>query len=269
MQPKRASCWWRQNGRRWKGWCAALAVGESPCFARCCPSGSCWSASGVAVGALNNAASNGGNTAATYPYDGVAGGPAAMTTGQTTIGTVATVGGGASSGGFPGGAGLIPAQGGMALPERTIDVDSETDSNHDTALTLACAGGHEELVELLINRGANIEHKDKKGFTPLILAATAGHEKVVDTLLRNGAELEAQSERTKDTPLSLACSGGRYEVVELLLSMNANREPRSVSYCRPLCLAASGGYVNIIKLFCCNTERRLTLVLAANWAFHR
>lgn len=40
---------------------------------------------------------------------------------------------------------------------------SQTESNHDTALTLACAGGHEELVSVLIARGANIEHRDKKG----------------------------------------------------------------------------------------------------------
>ncbi|XP_059621039.1 ankyrin repeat and KH domain-containing protein mask isoform X3 [Phlebotomus argentipes] len=133
-------------------------------------------------------------------------------------------------------------------PDKTIDVDSETDSNHDTALTLACAGGHEDLVELLISRGANIEHRDKKGFTPLILAATAGHDKVVEALLKYGAEMEAQSERTKDTPLSLACSGGRYEVVELLLNIGANKEHRNVSDYTPLSLAASGGYVNIIKL---------------------
>lgn len=43
-----------------------------------------------------------------------------------------------------------------------MDVDGETDSNHDTALTLACAGGHEDLVELLLSRGADIEHRDKK-----------------------------------------------------------------------------------------------------------
>ncbi|XP_064416489.1 ankyrin repeat domain-containing protein 17 [Latimeria chalumnae] len=129
-----------------------------------------------------------------------------------------------------------------------IDIDAQTESNHDTALTLACAGGHEELVQTLLERGANIEHRDKKGFTPLILAATAGHVGVVEILLDNGADIEAQSERTKDTPLSLACSGGRQEVVELLLGRGANKEHRNVSDYTPLSLAASGGYVNIIKI---------------------
>lgn len=142
-------------------------------------------------------------------------------------------------------AGAVAAQ---APNDKSIDVDSETDSNHDTALTLACAGGHDELVKLLLSRQANIEHRDKKGFTPLILAATAGHTKVVEVLLQFGADMEAQSERTKDTPLSLACSGGRYDVVELLLNVGANKEHRNVSDYTPLSLAASGGYVNIIKL---------------------
>ena len=75
--------------------------------------------------------------------------------------------------GFPASAGVAAAP-----SQAVVDLDSETDSNHDTALTLACAGGHEELVNLLLSRGADIEHRDKKGFTPLILAATAGHDKV-------------------------------------------------------------------------------------------
>ncbi|XP_076458680.1 ankyrin repeat and KH domain-containing protein 1-like isoform X4 [Babylonia areolata] len=135
-----------------------------------------------------------------------------------------------------------------SLYPSSVDVDSQTESNHDTALTLACAGGHSELVSLLLAKGADIEHRDKKGFTPLILAATAGHLEVVEILLDHGAEIEAQSERTKDTPLSLACSGGRYEVVEMLLNRVANKEHRNVSDYTPLSLAASGGYVNIIKL---------------------
>ena len=52
----------------------------------------------------------------------------------------------------------VPGSGGYA----SVDVNSQTESTHDTALTLACAGGHAELVRLLLAKGANIEHRDKK-----------------------------------------------------------------------------------------------------------
>ena len=42
-----------------------------------------------------------------------------------------------------------------------VDLDSATESNHDTALTLACAGGHEDLVTLLLGRGADIGKKKR------------------------------------------------------------------------------------------------------------
>lgn len=50
-----------------------------------------------------------------------------------------------------------------------VDLNTQTESNHDTALTLACAGGHEELVMLLLQRGADLEHQDKKGAILLFL----------------------------------------------------------------------------------------------------
>lgn len=60
-----------------------------------------------------------------------------------------------------------PASPGISTPHRFvpqhIDLDAQTDSNHDTALTLACAGGHSELVRLLLLKNADIEHRDKKG----------------------------------------------------------------------------------------------------------
>lgn len=90
--------------------------------------------------------------------------------------------------------------------------DLQSDSSHDTALTLACVGGHTTLANLLIQRGADIEHRDKKGFTPLILAATGGHLEICKMLIEANCQVDAQADRTKDTALSLACSGGRKEV---------------------------------------------------------
>ena len=128
------------------------------------------------------------------------------------------------------------------------NINDKTESNHDTPLTLACQGGHTELVQLLVERGADLEHRDKKGFTPLILSATGGFAEICEILLDAGAIIEAQSDRTKDTPLSLACSGGKKEVVELLLSRDAKKEHRNVSDYTPLSLAASGGYIDIMKI---------------------
>lgn len=101
-----------------------------------------------------------------------------------------------------------------------------SESTAETALTLAAQGGYEDLVRLLLERGAYIEHRDNKGYTPLINAAINGHREVVRLLLDRHAKLEEQSDRTKDTALSLACSGGRYEVAELLLQRCANKVSR-------------------------------------------
>ncbi|CAB1331081.1 unnamed protein product, partial [Coregonus sp. 'balchen'] len=88
-------------------------------------------------------------------------------------------------------------------------------------------------------------------FTPLSLAATVGHVGVVEILLDKGGDIEAQSERTqtertKNTPLSLACSVGRQEVVKLLLLCGANKEHCNISDYTPLSLAASGGCISIL-----------------------
>lgn len=129
-----------------------------------------------------------------------------------------------------------------------IDIEQQTESNHDTALSMAAAGGHDDLVKLLLQRGSELEHRDKKGCTPLILSATGGHASTVQMLLDQGADIEAQSDRTKDTALSLACSGGRQEAVEVLIAGSANFEHRNVSDYTPLSLAASGGYIGIVKI---------------------
>ena len=47
-----------------------------------------------------------------------------------------------------------------------------------------CAGGHEEVVKVLLATGANVEDHNENGYTPLMEAASAGHvgvAKVGDT----------------------------------------------------------------------------------------
>lgn len=44
-----------------------------------------------------------------------------------------------------------------------VFLNQQTESNHDTALTIASAGGHDDLVQVLLAKGSEIEHRDKKG----------------------------------------------------------------------------------------------------------
>ncbi|CAH8636662.1 unnamed protein product, partial [Heterobilharzia americana] len=129
-----------------------------------------------------------------------------------------------------------------------IDVNACIESSMETALTLACSGGFVDLVRLLLERGADKEHRDKKSHTPLHTAVCANQRAVVALLLDCGADIEAQVDRTKDTALSIACSHGKLEIVEELLNRGANKEHRNISDYTPLSLAASGGYVEVIQL---------------------
>lgn len=46
----------------------------------------------------------------------------------------------------------------------------------------ASAGGHTELVELLIEEGAPTQEEDKEGYTAMHLAAKYGHNSIIEIL---------------------------------------------------------------------------------------
>ena len=45
----------------------------------------------------------------------------------------------------------------------------------NTALTYACCGGYEDVVKILLDAGADVEHQNDNGHTPLMEAASCGH----------------------------------------------------------------------------------------------
>lgn len=67
----------------------------------------------------------------------------------------------------------------------SLQVNMPTDS-FESPLTLAACGGHVELANLLIERGANLEEANDEGYTPLMEAAREGHEEMCALLLAHG-----------------------------------------------------------------------------------
>jgi ankyrin repeat protein len=71
------------------------------------------------------------------------------------------------------------------------------------------------VVQLLLNKGADVEAKDKDGWTALIWAAQGGYEAMVRLLLDKRADVEAKDQYGW-TALLWAAQEGHEAVVRLL-----------------------------------------------------
>src|SRR5262249_862512 len=114
------------------------------------------------------------------------------------------------------------------LLRRGANVDA-ADSDGWTALMWACRGGHLDIAETLLARGADISRTivDKRA-NALHLAAQNGHLAAVRALIPHGAAVDAIEARGA-TPLHLAVNGGRAEVVQFLLDHGADPSARLYS----------------------------------------
>ncbi|KAI9770862.1 MAG: hypothetical protein M1839_003025 [Geoglossum umbratile] len=131
--------------------------------------------------------------------------------------------------------------------DNRIEADSK-DSSGQTPLSLAAEMGHEAVVKLLLEKGAELESKCRSGRTPLLWAAERGHEAVVKLLLERGAELKSKDSYHGQTPLSWAAWGGHEAVVKLLLERGAELESKSKYGQTPLSWAAGRGHEAVVKL---------------------
>ena len=132
------------------------------------------------------------------------------------------------------------------LLEKDADVDAK-DEYGQTPLLWAAWNGHEAVVKLLLEKGAELETEDSSGQTPLLWAAWNGHEAVVKLLLEKGAELETKSSYGQ-TPLLWAARNGHEAVVKLLLEKGAELETKDSSGRTPLSYAALKGHEAVVKL---------------------
>ena len=85
------------------------------------------------------------------------------------------------------------------------------------AIHHAAEQGRSQVLEVLIESGAKINHDTREYYTPLHLAALNGHAFCCRVLINGGAFIDAQGGHQNSTPLHLAADGGHAQAARILI----------------------------------------------------
>ena len=72
------------------------------------------------------------------------------------------------------------------------------------------------MVKLLIDKRADVNGTDSRGFTALMGAVYSGHSEIVQMLIANGADINAKDHDGKNALIWAEEKGEREEIVALL-----------------------------------------------------
>lgn len=134
------------------------------------------------------------------------------------------------------------------LVEKGADIEAKEEDSQ-TPLLRAAMYGNEAMVRLLVEKGADIEARDKDGQTPLLQAVGYENEAMVWLLVEKGANIEAQDDIESQTPLSWAAELGNEAIVRILLEKGADIETKNNEFGQtPLSLAAEKGHEAVVRL---------------------
>ncbi|XP_061313719.1 M-phase phosphoprotein 8 isoform X1 [Pezoporus flaviventris] len=109
----------------------------------------------------------------------------------------------------------------MALSSNEeYNLDQE-DPSGMTLVMLAAAGGHDDLLRVLIRKGAKVNGRQKNGTTALIHAAEKNYLTTVAILLEAGAFVNMK-QSSGETALMKACKRGNSDIVRLMIESGAD-----------------------------------------------
>ena len=141
----------------------------------------------------------------------------------------------------------------LVLYRLLIDVVTDLECHVDdgrTALHMAVENGHEDVVQLLLTRGANVDAQSVDGRTPLQLALESGNESIAQLIIQTGANVNANL-ASDETPLSIVVGNHWASLVQLLLRQNANPNGRLPDGRTSLHIAAEvGSDIGIVQMLC-------------------
>ena len=116
----------------------------------------------------------------------------------------------------------------------------------DTLILTACLWNPDNL-KVLHSIGADINAKDREGYSVLQLAAIAGKVEAVKQLLALGASVHTISTAASTTAMLSAAARGHLAVTKLLVEAKAATDARDLSGDSALHLAAVKGHTAIVK----------------------
>ena len=105
----------------------------------------------------------------------------------------------------------------LLLLSHRAEVESATRAGGETALHLATAGSHQDIVRILLEAGSQVDRQDSQGRTSLMLAAQQGSLQILQTLLSFGARRDLR-DLGGSSALLYHCRSGQVStrVLELL-----------------------------------------------------
>jgi ankyrin repeat protein len=123
-------------------------------------------------------------------------------------------------------------------------------------IVLSAAKGQEEILDLSLGAGADVNQADRNGGMTALHAATAlGREELVRKLIARGANLDASFGRPPTTALSIAFRKGFKNIARCLLESGADpnvsietpSDPPEQQGVTPLIYAASAGDMEMLR----------------------
>ena len=115
---------------------------------------------------------------------------------------------------------LVCLKGELELVKMLIQRDADINHPGWTSLHYAATGGHTAIIQLLLDQSAYIDAESPNGTTPLMMAARYGNEKAVQLLITEGADWKLKNQLGL-TALDFAVQGRRPEAIKLLQSLSS------------------------------------------------
>ncbi|CEP01726.1 Ankyrin repeat domain-containing protein [Plasmodiophora brassicae] len=143
------------------------------------------------------------------------------------------------------------------------------DSAEDPLLHIAAREGHAHLIDDLVKVGVcRVNARDDQGRTALHVASARNHVDVVEHLIGNGANVNAVTV-FGHTPLHDATFAGSYDAMKALLESGADRRVRDVDGNRPGDMATQARNREAMRLLLPSRQPPWAAKLLGFWQHHR